>query len=297
MADAVREDRFETDWPLAILSGPTRAGASVAGPVGARTRPPAGDGFTGDFAFNPDQRRDRRGRWTRGGDAGTSVPDRSVTLRRGIESGIGDRRSLSGGAMASVDLVTFNDGTRAVRKVARRVPTGRSPKDQQDAEELAGNIARAIGVKTPAIERTSDAEIYMEYEENDSPATLLRGSEIDRLVPTPEGIRMGLLDVLIGNPDRHPGNYLVDDDQTTITAIDHGFAWDEDLEDFYPSPFARNFGRTSPLSPADVEELRPKIEALRGEFERMGHLDWYGQVTDVFERIAQRSTGSERILR
>lgn len=246
------------------------------------------------FKYDPNQRRGLDGRWAKGGGAG--IPDVGLTLRKGIESGIADRRPLSGGAMASVDLVTFNDGTRAVRKHARKVPTGRSPKDQQDAEELAGKIARAIGVKTPAIERTSDAEIFMEYEEDDDPGTMLRGGEIDRLAATPEGIRMGLLDVLIANPDRHPGNYLVNYDQDRITAIDHGFAWD-DPEDFYPSVFARNFGRTSPLSPADIAELRPKIEGLRADFERMGHLDWYEQVTDVFEQVAQRSNGAERILR
>lgn len=248
------------------------------------------------LAFDPDQKRDARGRWAKGGGVGISAPNANATLRKGIESGVADRRPLSGGAMASVDLVTFNDGTRAVRKFARKVPTGRSPKDQQDAEELSGMIARAIGVKTPAIERTSDAEIFMEYEEEDDPGTSLRGGEIDKLAATPEGVRMGLLDVLIANPDRHPGNYLVNYDQDRITAIDHGFAWD-DPEDFYPSTFARNFGRTSPLSPADIAELRPKIGELRADFERMGHLDWYEQVTDMFEQIAQRSNGTERILR
>lgn len=248
------------------------------------------------LAFNPDQRRGPDGRWVKGGGTATAVPDAGAILRKGIESGVADRRPLSGGAMASVDLVTFNDGTRAVRKFARKVPTGRSPKDQQDAEELAGRIARAIGVKTPAIERTSDAEIFMEYEEDDDPGTTLRGGEIDRLAATPEGIRMGLLDVLIANPDRHPGNYLVNYDQNRITAIDHGFAWD-DLDDFYPSIFARNFGRTSPLSQADIAELRPKIEGLRAEFERTGHLDWYDQVTEMFEQVAQRSNGTERMLR
>jgi hypothetical protein len=183
-----------------------------------------------------------------------------------------------------------------VRKWAKRVPSGRSPKDQQDAEELGAMIARAIGVKTPAIVRVSDAQIVMEYEDEASPGTSLPSWRADALYKTPDGVKMGLLDVLISNPDRHHGNYLVDDDEKQITAIDHGFAW-EDLEDYYPSPFVRgNFGRANPLSPADVEELRPKLAALRPEFERMGHLDWYNQMDELFTWVAQRATGTERVL-
>lgn len=262
------------------------------------------------LAYDPHQPRDNRGRWTKGGagaggreaPAAPSAPEgptlasRTAKLRQGIESGDAKRRPLSGGAMASVDLVTFNDGTQAVRKFTRKVPTGRSPKDQNDAEELSAKIAEAVGVRTPAIERVSDAQIVMEYVDEADPGTSLPSWRADALTKTPDGLRMGLLDLLIANPDRHGGNYLVDEDERGLTAIDHGFAWD-DLEDYYPSPFARAVsGRENPFSPEDMAVLRPRLEGLRADFERMGHADWHDQVMEMFEHAEKRATGTERLL-
>jgi hypothetical protein len=250
--------------------------------------------FNAMLAFNPRQPRDTRGRWTKAA-GGVPAADPRATLARGIKSGIADRQRLGDGASATVERVTFNDGSEAVRKYTRKV-LGRSAKDQNDAEELAAKVAQAIGVKAPAVLRVSDAEILMEYEPDHMPAaSWLRGAETERLATTPQGQRMGLLDLLISNPDRHPGNYLVSDDQSEITAIDHGFAW-EDLEDFYPSVFLRSYGRTAPLSPEDVETLRPRLQALRGDFEQLGHADWHDSVMEMFEHIAPRAVGTERLF-
>lgn len=261
-------------------------------------------------AFNPNQARDNRGRWTKNGagaggpelptvpdgPAGPSMASRTAKLRAGIESGQAKRRPLSGGAMASVDLVTFNDGTQAVQKFTRKVPTGRSPKDQNDAEELSAKVAGLVGVRTPAIERVSDAQIVMEYVDEAEPGTSLPSWRADALTKTPDGLRMGLLDLLINNPDRHGGNYLVDDDEKGLTAIDHGFAWD-DLEDYYPSPFVGAVGgRSNPFSPEDMAALRPRLEGLRGDFEAMGHGDWHDQMMEMFAHAEGRAVGTERLL-
>jgi hypothetical protein len=198
--------------------------------------------------------------------------------------------------MATVQLVRFNDGSRAVRKTAGRVPTGRSPKDQTDAEELSAKVAQAVGVKTPAIVRTGEAQTYAEYIEDGVPGMMMAGWRAGQLADTPQGLRLGLLDLLIDNPDRNPGNWLTDDDGN-IHAIDHGFAWDGELEGAYGSPFVRRFiGPKNPLTPDDMARLRPRLEALRPEFEQMGHVDWHDSMMGLFSWAAERTEGEGPLL-
>lgn len=249
------------------------------------------------FAFNPNQRRGPDGRWIKmGGGTPAAVDAPGAKLRRGIDSGVAKAELLSGGQMATVQLVRFNDGSRAVRKTAGRVPSGRSPKDQADAEELSAKVAQAVGVKTPAIVRTGDAQTHAEYVDDGVPGMMMAGWQADQLADTPQGLRLGLLDFLIVNPDRNPGNWLTDDDGN-IHAIDHGFAWDDELESAYGSPFARRFtGPENPLTPDDMARLRPRLEALRPEFERMGHTDWYDSMMLSFNWAAERVKGEEPLL-
>jgi hypothetical protein len=218
-------------------------------------------------------------------------------LSASVDSGISKRRALAGGGMAIVDLVEFNDGKKAVRKLTKPVGSGRNAKDQQDAEELSALVAEAVGAKVPGVLRTGPNEVFMEFVEDDPAIAWMRDSEIDEIAKTPQGIRLGLLDTLIGNPDRHKGNFTVSDDMQTLTGIDHGAAWDQNTEVFEQGPFAaNNFRKENPLSPDDVAEVRKRLEKLQPEFDRLGHPDWYQQTIEALDWVGNRAGGTDRII-
>jgi hypothetical protein len=119
-------------------------------------------------------------------------------------------------------------------------------------------------------------------------------------------MRMGLLDVLLNNTDRHAGNWMIDPDNN-IAAIDHGLAFkNDDVErsSARNSPFVGLFVDTwtgeyldtNPLTRLDVEQIRGDLEKIRPRFEQLGRGDWFGQVELRLERLAARATGYRPLL-
>ena len=226
-------------------------------------------------------------------DFGSSVEERREKLRQGIESGAADADNLAGGDIADTLRLDWKDGSRSVLKAAKRtVRHGITPKDQTDAEELAGLVGNAIGVRAPVTQRISEKEIYLEYMPGKSAMQKFGGATVYHLTNSEQGLNMGLLDELIGNPDRHNGNWTVDDDNN-IYAIDHGLAFTEPDTEVTHGPFAFEllYGGHE-ISRARLDEVRSRLEGLRPEFKRLRRREWYEQMIERLDKLQSRIGGA-----
>jgi hypothetical protein len=227
------------------------------------------------------------------------APDARAVLERSIASGIRETEKLSGGAIGDVHLVTFNDGSQAVRKVAREPIFGYSNVRLTENEVLAEKVGRALRAPIPAVVRTGETEIFMEYVPDAKPGIwLFRGMGRAEQIPAISGFvresgdpghRLGLLDLLIANDDRHDANWLVRPDGS-IVGIDHGLAWPisritptaiEHEEPRFKSGFAKLFNGgfahlpnqgyiPNDLTPADIDWVEQRLVALRPDFDELG---------------------------
>ncbi|MFI0419454.1 hypothetical protein [Spongiactinospora sp. 9N601] len=231
-----------------------------------------------------------------------------VELTKGLDRLVTKRRTLDDGS-TEVELLTFASGHKAIRKVAmdetldmpgatsseRRYM--RTADERADAERLGFLVARAIGAKVPAAFRYSETELLMDYVEG-IPGRTLHGDkkEQERLMRTPEGRRLGLLDVLIGNEDRNVGNWMLVDGK--VVGIDQGEAWSEsgkNLSGWVHKTFAREYydfannrWRKNDLSRADIERMEKALKALRPEF-IPSRQDWYDDMMKRFAEVKKHS--------
>ncbi|MEV4052804.1 hypothetical protein AB0J55_16605 [Amycolatopsis sp. NPDC049688] len=232
-----------------------------------------------------------------------------VELTKGIPQLVVKRTPLD--ESVEVELLTFKTGEKAVRKVPvddsdimhlvspseRRVL--RTGHDRADAERLGAAVSRAVGAPVPAAFRYSQTEVLMDYAEGRR-GLLLPEAEQERLMASERGRRIGLLDVLIGNPDRNPGNYVVLDGK--VTGIDQGEAWSEAGKELsgwtYQTfgkayyDFARNEWRKNDLSRSEVERLQAALEALRPEF-LPSRQEWYDDMMKRFAEVKKQSRWGE----
>lgn len=249
--------------------------------------------------------------------------ERRQALQRSVDTGAYEENILGGGAMGETRRFELADGTSAVYKrhirdwdrgYDRPVWT---KKDQTDAEELSAMTAAALGVRAPAVSRAGEEEIYMELVPGQIGALRWpdRYSPPKGVLVGQQGVRIGLLDTLIENADRHSGNYMVDD-ADDIYAIDHGMAFsrthsineagqvvrnsadrvsvsgDFALESFI-SPSGNYYD--NPLTPSDVDHVRRQVNGLRSEFEARGKGDWWQSMSDRLDRLALRANGDTPI--
>lgn len=235
------------------------------------------------------RRRDREqidlaNRRREGGSVTAPAPRPPVDpLREALDSGVESERQLGGGVSARVDRLETRSGTPVIRKKVRGA-SGRDVVEEQDAEELGGLLARAVGARAPRLLRTAPDEVVMAE---------VRGRALGELddaaraaaAATDEARSIALSDVLMGNTDRNAGNVIVTE-AGTPWAIDHGAAFQ-----FHPeynpaggvSQFRGQFMelfvsdgayRPGVLRPGEGATLRAELEALRPDFERMGRADW-----------------------
>jgi hypothetical protein len=197
----------------------------------------------------------------------------------------------SQGVQGDTAIVTLPDGTRVVHKT---YTYGHA--DMPDADELASYTAQAIDAPTPAVARVKGGDPmeevmgfvpgdtaydygkaaaekentggYADYDEVNAAV----GDVTDQMDETPEGQRIGLLDYLIGNPDRHTGNWMVSPDGTPV-AIDNssGFVYGPGVETNSPFWHDDAYGWDT----ADAKQIRASLEELKSQFKRLGHMDWY----------------------
>lgn len=223
--------------------------------------------------------------------------ERASALQASMDSGITDLDELSGGAVADTRLATWKDGSQAVLKTATGAVGSWSPQFQTDAEELSARVAAALDVRAPATVRADPTTLYLEYMEG-RPANKAfgYGDPPERILESDQGVRMGLLDHLINNNDRHAGNWIVDD-EGNIAAIDHGLSFGFDLGSG-SSPFARRHFRSgrNPLTQEDVATLRARLQELRPEFVKLGKGAWFDYgVMARFQDIADSASGTRSI--
>jgi hypothetical protein len=246
---------------------------------------------------------------------------RRAALARSIRGGAVDERTLAQGVMGETRRFELADGTSAVYKRAlsdydqnSRMPIW-TKKDQTDAEELAAITAAAVGERAPAVHRASEDEIYMELMPGRTAAEKYGAGFAPRsVVDSPDGRRLGLLDVLVDNTDRNGSNYLLDG-QDRLSAIDHGFAFKNTNQlgeagapqrastarSNATSIFAENYtnpnGRyiLNELTPADAAHLRRQIDGVRREFESRGHEDWWLSMSERLAQLAARAAGDTNL--
>jgi len=275
---------------------------------------------------------------------GTEVPAAAKAYHRNldgvedlaehVESGsIRDRRiplTSSGASGATVERVEFADGSMAVAKTyAGFEPSRFTVKHQADAEHLSSLLARALGVSSPGVYRREFGETWQEYVPHPSADEVrmsLMGDvdEVERLYRrasrSDAGRRLGLLDLMTLNFDRHEGNWLVGDHGRPV-AIDHQFSFDPDLVDreafayaAVRSPFTdrymdRTFGpiganglnayewnESNPLTRDDVDELRRRLEALRPDFAHRGRENWLNYALRILDALEPHARGKRSIL-
>lgn len=250
--------------------------------------------------------------------------ERVAALRRSVDTGAYAEEIMAQGAMGETRRFDLADGTQTVYKRQTRdwdrgwqwplLKKG----DQADAEELAAVVAAALGVKAPSVARTSDTEFYMDMMPGKigELAWPGRADPPKRVVDSPQGVRMGLLDTLIENTDRHGGNYLADADDN-LYAIDHGLAFSKTYEqlpdgtvqrrpvdrfnatgDFALGNFVSPSGNLydNPLTRADGEKLKQVVAGLRQQFVDAGKLGWWESMNERALHIAARATGDADVL-
>lgn len=238
--------------------------------------------------------------------AAPAIPPAEPTLADHIASGVTAAHQLGGGMSARTELVTFADGSHAVRKTVLNDDV-RDPVDTQDAEELSAKFAATLGVDAPEVVRTAPNEVYLAYVADgvtgmERYGVISNNTDVDALAATDAGRRLGLFDVAQGNVDRNGGNWIVDD-SGNLTAIDHGLAWmvDEPGYDALQITTGPNnvfafhlanadYGSRN-YSAADVEHVRTTLNGIEAEFTRLNRGDWLTAALARLDALAASATG------
>lgn len=210
-----------------------------------------------------------------------------------------------------VYAVRLNDRSRAILKTTKTSEDRAIP--EFDAEELGASVAHTLGLSAPEVHRSGPGEAYFAHIKDYAPQAKI-GARVAKSVDyeSADALRIGLLDLLIGNIDRHNENWFAENAGTPeerLIPIDQGSSFIESAERRDPkaAPFehkgfnrpfvARELGGPSvwldnPLSPAYMASLRPKLDALRPEFERLGRRDWHDWMLARFDVVGEHATGT-----
>ena len=187
-------------------------------------------------------------------------------LAAGIKSGVKAKKSPNvRGIMGETNLITFNDGSRWVHKKPVSGNEGES-----DNEELASLVAHALGARAPVVVRDplDKKSVYMTFVNGKTASELHENAK--RIMSRDGGgsaeaadamRRIGFLDHLIKNNDRHAGNYMIDQDGIP-NAIDHGLAW----PGWYSDGYVAKLVRKKDFTPEYYAQVRKNLEALKPEF-------------------------------
>ncbi|MFC4561919.1 hypothetical protein ACFO4E_08635 [Nocardiopsis mangrovi] len=220
---------------------------------------------------------------------------------------VGRQAFTAGGSDGSTELMRFDNGTQAVYKDTEEATRAR---DRADAEQLASLVGRAIGANVPGVLRVGEFEMFIHFMNGVSGTTHIDNPR-PPLTNTHDGHVLGLLDLLIANGDRNPGNWL-DQGNGHVAGIDHGKAWfkyeytPEDPTDldglaythgmrpFYD--FDANEWIANPLTRADIRLLRTRLAALHNEFVRLDRAEWFDEMMARFDMLARNARGTTNLL-
>ena len=212
-----------------------------------------------------------------------------------VATGIASEKApaSAGKSGAAVAIATLGDGTKVIHK------TGMSAEDF-DHEQLAGAIADAIGnTGAPPILRPHPGEAFIGLVPGEPAVTwMTKHGHVDPDPVAPHddltqsffnndrAARIGLLDLLVGNEDRHWGNWFINGDDpatATVSPIDHGLTLGAHGRPHHgplASPFMRALLDRNPghFTPADLDGITARLAALDPQFAAAGHPDWHQQV-------------------
>ncbi|MEV8633393.1 hypothetical protein AB0395_17200 [Streptosporangium sp. NPDC051023] len=200
-----------------------------------------------------------------------------------------------------VEKWTFNDGSHIIRKVMES-------KEEADAEVLASLVGVAIGADVPRVYRADENVVYMEFKEGKFNFLLSADERISRPHLTASGMRISLLDVLVGNNDRHNSNWLVSP-EGKIVGIDHNGTFVPPMDWQPRGRFGTQFVRPldhvtedappyawtpNSLSPEDVQGVRAALTSwrVRTAFQSLGRWDWYENMLGQLDMIEQNAGGT-----
>lgn len=219
------------------------------------------------------------------------------------------RTSTAGDSAKVVERLTFHDGTEVIRKVV-------SNRQHAHAEFLTSMVGEAVGARVPLVHVVGD-HVYMEVAPG-KPAQEAYPRDWNaetRFHGTPSGTRLGVLDALVGMPDRGSENWMVDHPGEMPGRSEHwnvdrtGDVWGIDNSRAFEDtgvigPFAKQFQEHGPdgeihwkehaLARSDVHEIRQRVEELRPAFFAAGRRDWHEvmlQRLDILEQHAVGVTG------
>ncbi|AYF77052.1 hypothetical protein D7D52_28220 [Nocardia yunnanensis] len=197
-----------------------------------------------------------------------------------------------------VELVTFDTDppTQLIRKVVN------NPR-HATAETLVALIGQAVGAKVPMVHQVDEHTVYMQVMPGDLGSehfVSITDAGLDAVLSSPDGRRLGLLDVLIGMPDRNFVNWLLSADGS-VSGIDHSLAFGGGRrgDELTSRPFARHFAERGPdgetiwhnhdLTAADLAEARARLEALAPVFDEHGHPDWHRAMMDRLAELERHA--------
>lgn len=223
------------------------------------------------------------------------------TVERGS---VKQETALAGGVAGDTRKRVYADGTQTVWKQSKPF-RDLDAKHQADAEELAPLVAHALGLNAPAVHRGDERTVHMEFVDD---ATVdwdfpVFNNEQPR---SDQGRMLGLLDLLINNPDRHRGNIMVKNSDGSIIPIDHGLAWSmldtieparpsRDVRNPYMDHFFSSFHEQwtdNDLTPADMAEVRKRLQPLKADFARIGRTEWFDFMNARLDVIAEHAKGT-----
>ena len=233
---------------------------------------------------------------------------------------------LRGGSMGKTRLMHDPESERHV--VHKKQDRGNMALDLHGAraEVAASWVGQAVELPAPTAILDPDApndSVYMQYVVGDVAASSLRTDLSQGFFPTQaradsdDGLRMGLMDALMVNSDRHPGNWLMSG-IGRLVPIDHGESFESYSREnsdgeilpkrsfrhagFTPpfvdfsSPDGTQWKQSNPLHPDDVPVLRARLEALQPRFAQLGFGYQHAEMMRRFEAIAKRARGTRRLI-
>lgn len=106
-------------------------------------------------------------------------------------------------------------------------------------------------------------------------------------------VRLGLLDILIGNSDRNEGNYIIPDGELRVVPIDNELA---DYSKYVGSEFSNALkglirSGNAPFTSAELLRYRNNLSGLRSLFSEVGRLEDYFNMLSNLDRVIDGVNG------
>jgi hypothetical protein len=210
-----------------------------------------------------------------------------------------------------VFLRRYSDGTGVIVKDVDPI--------EVRTEVLSARVANALDIDID-VQALGDDRIAMRYIDNATHGKTGSLREIADMNPIPgvtdsdDGLRIGILDTITGQQDRHGQNWLRLDDGRLVP-IDNGESFrslrmnlapdspfandpalgvrpiDKDALDRFDKPYTRNV-----LDRSDMDEIYRRVEALEPEFSELGQRDWWEKALARTGQLRDNATGTRRVL-